>query len=120
MSTGTKEDSTPRQVRAVNKKFLFVGLGIVVGVSAAVYFLHQLQVDRNADVFRIRAEAAREKGEFRQAIKEYTQYLAFRPDDKEARAELGILIQDNAKSGDSLLQAFLMFERVLIAGRRQG
>ena len=114
MSKRTKEDSTPRQVRYVNRKFLFAGLGIVVGVSVAVYFLHQLQVDRNADVFRIRAEAAREKGESRQAINDYTQYLAFRPDDKDARAELGILIQDNAKTGDSLLQAFLMYEKVLM------
>ena len=121
MST-TKMNSTGRsrdKRRAVNQKFVFAVLGIVVIVAVAVFFLHKLQVDRNADVFRVRSEAAREKGESGQAIENYTRYLGFRPDDTDARAELGMLIQDNAKSGNNLLQAFLIFEKVLLEDERR-
>ena len=61
--------------RAVNQKFLLVCLGIVVLGAVGVYFMHKLQVDRNADVFRLRAEAAREKGESGKAIENYNRYL---------------------------------------------
>ena len=109
--TSTKQPRRTR--RAVNQKFLLVGLGSVVIVAAGIYFLHKLQVDRNADVFRLRAEAAREKGESGSAIADYTRYLGFRPDDTDAQIELGKLIQDNAKSGNNLVQAFLTYEKVL-------
>lgn len=98
----------------VNYKFLLSLLGIVVAVSIAVISMHSWQVDRNADVFRERAEAAREKGESDQAISDYTRYLVFRPLDTDARAQLGMLIQDNAKSAMNLLRAYLVFEKVLL------
>ena len=116
MSTTKKisSESSDEKRRAVNQKFVFVGLGIVAVLSVAVYFLHKLQVDRNADVFRVRAEAAQKNLESGKAIENYTRYLGFRPDDTDARAELGMLIQDNAKSGNDLLRAFLTFEKVLL------
>ena len=103
-----------RLKRAVSHKFVLSAVGIVVVVALAVHFLHQLQVDRNADVFRERAEAALEKGESGKAIASYKQYLGFRPDDTDARAALGILIEDNAQSARSLLQAYLTYEKVLL------
>ncbi len=89
-------------------------LGVVCVFSVAGYFLHELQVDRNADIFRQRAEAAREDGEFALAVVNYNRYLRFRPGDTEARAQLGQLLDENASSGRHLLQAYLTYEKVLL------
>jgi len=114
-STETESDEAlPPASRAINCRFLLLTMAIVAASSIALYFVHRWQVNQNATVFREQAETARQKGESKQAVEHYARYLGFRPDDTDARAQLGMLYQDNAKSAMDLLEAYLLYEKVLL------
>ena len=105
--------------RIINNRFVLVMLGIVCAVFGGGYLLHKLQVDRNADIFRERAETADEDGQFGPAVRNYNRYLRFRPEDTAVRAKLGQLLEDNASSARHLLQAYLTYEKILLDEENQ-
>lgn len=111
-----RKSGRERQIkrRSVDNRFVLVMLSVAGVLAVAIYFLHSLQVDRNADAFRQRARKAQEEGHSGLAIANYNQYLGFRPEDTETLAKVGQLIDENATAGKDLLRAYLTYEKVLL------
>ena len=66
-------------------------IGIVVGsilLFGGSFALWRFQLNRNADRLITKAEEAREEGDLIECIKQYSQYLAIRTEDKEVTVKL--------------------------------
>ena len=68
-----------------------IALFSVVGV----HFLHAYQVGRNAEYLKVQAEAARKRGDLKEAISQYNQYLKHR-DDAEGYSVLSEMVLEYA------------------------
>jgi tetratricopeptide (TPR) repeat protein len=114
-------------MRTFNLRLGIILLVIVVASGIGIYFLHNAQVLRNADVFKREADKARaraeeaakakdatdEKDAIKDCIRSLGWYTRLRPDDIAALEELGLLQADNADSSRTFSLAFSMLERVL-------
>jgi tetratricopeptide (TPR) repeat protein len=100
----------------VNIKLLAFLCGGAVLFAVGVHFLHGFQERRNAGALLKQAERAEADGENEQAVKHLRTYLGFVPDDTDALARYGLLLEQLAKSANSRSQALLVLEQVL---RRQ-
>ncbi len=83
-------------MRRLNIKLTLWLVGISVFSIVGVHFLHAFQLDRNADFLRVQAEKAREDGNFKEAVKQYNQYLKHR-DDPQGYSVLAELVVQIAK-----------------------
>ncbi len=80
---------------------LAVWLVVIVLVSVTgVHFLHGYQVGRNAKYLKVQAEAAQKRGELKEAISLYNQYLKHR-DDADAYSILSELVLEYANAPDA-------------------
>ena len=101
-------------VRRLNVRLFLLLFGLLTAGAIGVHFLHAFQVDRQANEIKLRAEKSLEAGRLADAIREFTLYLSLDPDDTDALATLGLLLEQDAVSARDRMRVFLMFERVLV------
>src|SRR4051794_4219920 len=87
-------------MKRLNVKLTVWLVAITLILVVGVHFLHAFQIDRNADVLLVQAEEAREKGDMKEAMKQYNQYLKHRDDPKgySALAEVVVEIAKDASA----------------------
>lgn len=114
-------------MRTLNVRLAATLAGVLVTFCIGVYFLHNYQVWRNADVFKREADKARarmeeaEKGDddaavakaFRDCAKNLNWYIRLRPDDTDTVQELGMLLTKRMNDSRTFSQAFGLLESVL-------
>ena len=94
-------------------KQINVKLLAILAVSAIVFLggtkaLHDYQAVKNADTMLVRAEQAKEEGEYEDAVKFLRGYLTRRPDDTEKYSDLALTMKqalEEAQSGGRLIDA---------------
>ena len=103
-------------MKRLNVKLTIWLLVITVISVAGVHLLHGFQVGRNADFLRVQAEQAKAKGDIKEAIKQYNQYLNYR-DDPDGYVALSELVVDVAKGAEATVQdkrrAYAMLEEAI-------
>ncbi len=109
----TRSHRPVREIKHLNTRFL-LGLGVSLAViGIGVHFLHGYQVNRNAVALKELSEQAALEGNDDQAIQLLGQYLQFRPDDLDATARLGIMVDQSAPSLQTYRRAYRIFSQVL-------
>src|SRR5262245_35671650 len=101
--------------RSINWKFLGILLAAMAVVGAGAHFLHGYQVRRNAGAFLELAHKEKQDNP-QKAIDYLFRYLHFEPKDTDARAELGILLQEQGtklRSFKTLAGAYFAYDQVL-------
>lgn len=84
-------------MRRVNLRF-FLGVSVfLVAAVVGVYFLHDWQIERNADGHARRAGEYEAEGKPDEAIGELRLYLQCRPHDKARRTQIARLLHDKAR-----------------------
>lgn len=99
----------------LNRRLLFVGLGVVFAGGAAVWAAHKVQVANGIENARRDGLAALEAGEWDHAAGLLKHYLQFNPDDMSATESCARALQ----AGGYKPQAFELYEKVLKARPRQ-
>lgn len=84
-------------MKRLNVKLALWLVGIVLFSIVGVHFLHGYQIERNADVLKRQAEKSDKEGDRKEAIKQYVQFLKYRPDDAESYVALSDLVMADAK-----------------------
>lgn len=107
----------------LNVRFLAALLVVLAACGAGTHFLHGYQVKRNAGTFLDQADKAEQAAEaaegaekvvqYRKVVQLLSRYLAYRPSDTEARARLGMLLQDLARTPKDLENTLLVYDAVL-------
>ncbi len=106
---------------------LAVVLVAVVVFGVGVHFLHAFQLKRNASVLKDQAEQAQKQADeaktagdsvkaaeaLGKAADYYGRYLGFHPDDPEALAHYGLLLNELAKSPLQKQRAFFVLEKAV-------
>lgn len=104
-------------MKRLNVKLAIWLVGIVVFSVVGVHFLHGYQIDRNADFMKRQAERATKEGDTKEAIKQYVQFLKYRPDDSESYVALADLVVENAKSPEAkrpdIIKAYNILEEAI-------
>ena len=108
-----RDDDIDIRVTRLNLRFVAMLLVGAAVLAVSLLLVHSYQTSRNAEVFRERAHAALEQGEFTKAISLLGKYVGLRPRDIEAQIELGDLLSEHATSAQQLLRAFRTYEGVL-------
>ena len=103
----------PDRVMRVNQRFLIAFLVVVVGVGAGVHWLHSSRFDRSLSDVYARGLQAAERGDSKQALKLLAQYVALKPDDTQALAEYGLLLNRTTNSSETWSRIYETFEQVL-------
>jgi tetratricopeptide (TPR) repeat protein len=103
--------------RRLNLKYLACLLGVLVVASGGVHLVRAFQLKRNAAFFLAKSKQAEEDDHDDQAALEHlSRYLAYVPDDLEAWARFGLLLEIRARTPKAHAQVFEILEEVL---RRQ-
>jgi Tfp pilus assembly protein PilF len=87
--------------RQINFKFLLGLIISIVVLAVGVRFVHGFQVRRQADALLRQAEAAAEEDNLPRALDYLTRYLGFRPDDNDALARYGELLDTEGRQTKS-------------------
>ena len=99
--------------RTVNFKLLaFLLLGLLL-FAGGVHLTHRLQEKRNASALLEQAQRAEAEGQKEQAVKHLRAYLGFVPNDTDALARYGRLLNQQAATPSARTQALLILEQVL-------
>ena len=78
-------------MRRVNHRFFFGVLACFVAATVGVYFLHERQIERNAEGHARRADECEADGKPDEAIKELEQYFINRSHDKKRNRQLSLI-----------------------------
>lgn len=100
-------------MRRLNYK---LAAGLIVGgavVGAGVHVLHGYQLKRSAGTLLQFAAKAEKSGDVTSALQNLAEYLAFEPDDVDARARYGMLLEQVARTPDDHLAALAAMETTL-------
>lgn len=101
-------------MRKINLKFL-AGSILALGLLAVgVHFLHAFQVKHNAGAFLRLADQAEADGKRQEAANYLRLYLGYMPQDIDAEARLGLLLDQLARSPKARMQALWVLERTLV------
>ena len=84
-------------MRRVNHRFFFGVLACFVAATVGVYFLHERQIERNAEGHARRADEYEADGKPNEAIEELERYFIFRPQDKTRRKQYALLLHTRAR-----------------------
>jgi len=87
-------------MKRLNIKLAVWLVAITLFSVVGVHFLHGYQVSRNAEYLKVEAEAARKRGDLKEAISQYNQYLKHR-DDAEGYSVLSEIVVEYANQPDS-------------------
>src|SRR6266478_27226 len=99
--------------RKLNLKLCGCLVGTTLLLGTGVHFLHGYQVKRNAGTLLEQGLAAQKQQRLTEAVKLLSFYLAYRPLDTNARATLGLILEQEAKTPRERLDAFVFLEQVL-------
>lgn len=100
----------------LNLRFLACVLVVVALLGVGVHFVHGFQVKRNASGLLHQADKAKDEGDAGKELDYLARYLGFVPEDTDAQARLGVLIDEQGIKNNALrarMQAFFKFEDVL-------
>jgi tetratricopeptide (TPR) repeat protein len=100
--------------RRLNVRFLLGMLGFAAVVCCGVYFVHGFQVKRSASGLLRQADLAEGADDISKAKDYLGRYLDYRPDDTEALARFGFLLDKGAQTPQALAQVLGVFEKVLV------
>jgi tetratricopeptide (TPR) repeat protein len=101
----------------VNAKAVLILAGGCLVLGVATHFLHGFQVKRNARGLLEQATVVEQEGQPSKAVEFLDQYLGMVPDDNEALARYGVLLDGLAKTPRARVRAFFVLEQVV---RRDG
>jgi tetratricopeptide (TPR) repeat protein len=96
----------------LNWKFLLGFLAAVAAAGVLLQVMYKRQVGRQAGTLLESANAAEQK-EPAKAAAYFRRYLAFRPQDHDARGRLGLLLARLARQHSQLLQAYFVLDETL-------
>jgi tetratricopeptide (TPR) repeat protein len=99
--------------RRLNLRFLGIVLGVGVILGVGGHYLRAYQVRRNAGILRQKGDQAAEAGRLDEAIGQYRRYLALAPDDADAWADYGLVLDRTARSPRDRATVFLALDRAL-------
>jgi tetratricopeptide (TPR) repeat protein len=99
--------------RRLNTKLALCLAILAIIMAVGIHFLHAFQVKRGARSFLELAESAEEDGRLSEAAHYLDLYLRCVPQDTEALARYGQIVDKLARSQRQRLQALAIFERVL-------
>jgi len=99
--------------RTVNIKLVAILLLGALLFAGGVHLTHRLQEQRNASALLEQAQRAEDDGQKDQAVKHLRAYLGFVPNDTEALARYGRLLNQQAATPTARTQALLILEQVL-------
>lgn len=99
-------------MRRLNVKLTLWLVGITLFSVVGVHFLHGYQIGRNADFLLVQAENARKRGNAREAMKQYNQYLKHK-DDPAGYSALAEVVVEIAKDTDATRQDKLRAYNIL-------
>ena len=104
---------SPYFERRVNTTFIVTCAVLVVVVAAGMHLLHRVQVDRNAGILLERATAAEADDRLQEAIRLLSQYVRLNPEDTDALAKIGSLVNRSENSVKAWFRVYSTFEEVL-------
>jgi tetratricopeptide (TPR) repeat protein len=99
--------------RRLNTKLFICLLIALVAMGTGVHFLHAYQVRRSAGDLLDEAAIAEEEGRNADAAKLLNHYLGYVPDDVDALARYGLVLDKLPPTQNIRLRAFLVFDQVL-------
>jgi tetratricopeptide (TPR) repeat protein/VanZ family protein len=99
--------------RVVNFRFLGIFASVMLILFGSVYAIHGWQIRRNVRDLRTLGEKARAAGEVERAQRFYSQYVGLVPNDVNALADYGVLLDEARLSPEAGRHAFMVYENVL-------
>jgi tetratricopeptide (TPR) repeat protein len=96
--------------RRANVKLLICLLAGLAVTGTGLYFLYGVQLRRGAISLLMRADQAEEQGDRAKASECLKQYLTLRPDDGDALARYGLLLDQEATSPAARVEAFCVLQ----------
>lgn len=102
-----------KMVTHLNSRFLIILASIVALLGVGTYFLHGFQVKRNSQVLADNAELSLEAGDTEKAIVLYSQYIRLAPEDHDALARLGELIDQSPPTFSSRNRAYKLYSELI-------
>ena len=106
-------------MQRINHRLVVVLIVATLAGIGAVAGLHRFNVVRNAESILDRARERRDEGRSAEAAGFYTRYLALRPSDGVAQAELAIMLLEGVNAGNTNRAAVLNTYNALEAAVRQ-
>jgi tetratricopeptide (TPR) repeat protein len=100
-------------MRRINVKLLAVLVAVGLALGATVYVVHGVQVKRGARVLLRQADRAEAQGQTAEAVKDLERYLGYVPDDLQALARYGLLLESQAVTLRDRQHVLTVFEQVL-------
>lgn len=116
--TFSREAMTGEQIaevksRVVNFRFLGIFASMMLILFGSAYALHGWQIRRNARDLRELGAKARDAGELDRARRLYSQYVGLVPEDVNALADYGVILDESKLSPEAGRHAFMVYENVL-------
>ena len=102
-----------RSSQRINTRFIVTFAVILVVFAVGMHFLHAVQVDRNSHVLLDRAAVAEADDRLQDAILLLSQYVRLNPEDTDALARIGTLVNRADNSVSSWRRVYLTCEEVL-------
>ncbi len=102
-----------KRVVRINQRLVLLALLMFLVAGASMHVVHEVQADRNSTALKSRAAAARKEGDLRKAVQALSQYIKFRPNDIDALADLGNVLNQLSTDRGTQTRAFLTWEEVL-------
>jgi tetratricopeptide (TPR) repeat protein len=102
----------------LNLKLLSVTAAAVLLLGVAGFFLHRLQVRRNADDLLAQAQRCEEQGRPDRAVRFLLRYLMIRPHDVDVREHIGAILEPAATSAKAIRQVVEIYRQVLVHDER--
>lgn len=99
--------------RTLNVKMVVGSLLVVAVCAGAVHLLHERQVDKHSGTLLDEARRAEEQGNLAEAATYLERYVTMTPDDVEAQARYGLLLEKASTKPRDQLRAFLVLEKAV-------
>jgi tetratricopeptide (TPR) repeat protein/VanZ family protein len=111
--TLNSEEIQEIQPRMLNLRFIGIFCAAACVVLSSVYAIHGWQVQRNANKMLDLGRKAQAKGNIKQAKNYFNRYVGMVPNDVNALADFGTLLDDTRPENDDAHRVFMVFENVL-------
>ncbi len=107
------DTKSERRHRVVNPKAALIVVVVTLALMFGTKKLHSRQFGKTVEFLRQSAYASLEAKDYRKARTAFSQYLAFRSSDMDARERLSSLLSTHIRTRSALEQAFVMNEELL-------
>lgn len=99
--------------REINFRLLAFLLVLLASIAVTALAMHRVQMGRQARSLKVKAEQAQAEGRLADTLRTLQRYLVFAPEDNEARAHYGEIIEQLASSDHERWRAVEVYEQVL-------